>query len=69
MILDKKTQNKFDKILQKYDEEYFDEHTKELIKACLVFIDMLKKGKFEYDTAETDYILWKIKNDVDRIDI
>ena len=61
MQLDKEMQAKYEKILAKYDNNYFADDMKELIKYVLVFVDMLELGNFTHDNGDTDYILWSIK--------
>lgn len=65
----KSIEKEYKKITKKYSNDYFDEHTQELIKCCILFIELLKEGNFEYDTAVGDALLLGIKNEVNQIDI
>lgn len=62
-------EKEYKKVTKKYAKDYFDEHTKELIKCCILFIYLLKAGAFEYDTAIGDRLLLAIKDEVNQIDI
>lgn len=62
-------EKEYKKVTKKYAKDYFDEHTEELIKDCIMLIYLLKKGAFEYDTAISDRLLWSIKHEVNKINI
>lgn len=62
-------EKEYQKVTKKYAKDYFDEHTKELIENCLLFIHAIKTGEFEYDTALGDGILMCIKHHINEIDI
>lgn len=62
-------EKEYKKVTKKYSDDYFDEHTEELIKCCILFIYLLKKGAFEYDTPIGDSLLLGIKSEVNEIDI
>lgn len=68
MQLDKEMQAKYEKILSKYDNNYFVDDMKELIKYVLVFIDMLELGDFVHENAETDYVLWNLKKIINNLE-
>lgn len=56
-------------IFGKYADDYFDENTKSLIKNCKLLVELVKKGEFEWDTAQTDGLLWSIRKEINKVDI
>ena len=59
----------YKEITKEYADDYFCKNTEKLIKNCILFIYLLKLGKFEYDTALGDGVLLGIKEAVNKIDI
>ena len=56
-------------ITKKYSNDYFDDSTEKLIKLSIQLINDLQTGDFEYDTANTDRLLYDIRYAVNDIDI
>ena len=69
MIQDPKLKKKIKSMTKKYDKDYFDEHTMNLIEGCVMLIESIENGSFEYDTGDTDFILYLIRSSANKINI
>lgn len=52
-----------------YSKDYFDIATEKTIRLALLLIESVKNGAFEYDTADTDRLLYALRYAVNEIDI
>ena len=53
-------------ITKKYSNDYFCKNTERLIRLSIKLIKELQTGNFEYDTADTDRLLYDIRNKQNR---
>ena len=56
-------------ITKKYSNDYFCKNTERLIRLSIKLIKELQTGNFEYDTADTDRLLYDIRYAINKIDI
>ena len=59
----------YNELTKNYSKDYFDIATEKTIRLARLLIDSVKNGEFEYDTADTDRLLYALKYAVNEIDI
>ena len=59
----------YKELTKEYSNDYFDEATEKTLKLALELIESVKNGSFEYDTHQTDQLLYALKYAVNEIDI
>lgn len=59
----------YKELTKEYSNDYFCEPMEKTLKLALQLIESVKNGAFEYDTADTDRLLWDLRYAVNEIDI
>ena len=59
----------YKELTKNYSKDYFDIATEKTIRLALQLIKSIEKGEFEYDTCETDRLLYDLRYAVNEIDI
>jgi len=59
----------YEELTKEYSNDYFDEATEKTLRLALQLIESVKNGSFEYDTADTDRLLYDLRYAVNEIDI
>ena len=60
---------KYKTLIKHYSDDYFDIATEKTIRLALQLIESVKNGEFEYDTCDTDLLLYALRYAVNEIDI
>lgn len=59
----------YKELTKNYSKDYFDIATEKTLRLALLLVESVKNGCFEYDTADTDRLLYALKYAVNEIDI
>jgi hypothetical protein len=59
----------YKELTKDYSKDYFDIATEKTIRIALQLIESIEKGEFEYDTCDTDRLLYALRYAVNEIDI
>ena len=59
----------YKELTKNYSKDYFDIATEKTIRLALQLIKTIEKGEFEYDTCDTDRLLYALRYAVNEIDI
>ena len=59
----------YKELTKNYSDDYFCEPMQQTLTLALELIESVKNGSFEYDTHQTDTLLWFLKYAINKIDI